>query len=92
MIIRKKSFLRYDIILLFLQQSDFLEHSLAAEWFQWITRKKTAHNFPFLFQCLMEKIDGFSSYVSFICSLKIETSNTSNYYQDFLYQITSDLI
>ena len=91
MIIRKKSFLRYDIILLFLQQSDFLEHSLAAEWFQWITRKKTAHNFPFLFQCLMEKIDGFSSYVSFICSLTIETLN-KNHYQDFLYQITSDLI
>ena len=64
MIIRKKRFLCYNIILLFLQQSDFLEHSLAAEWFQWITRKKTAHNFPFLFQCLMEKIDGFLSYVS----------------------------
>ena len=42
---------------------------MASEWFAWATRKKDAHCFPFLFQCLMEKVNGSSLKVTFYTKL-----------------------
>ena len=51
-------------MLFFNSFSAFLEYSMASEWLAWVTRKKDAHCFPFLFQCLMEKMNGSSSKVN----------------------------